>query len=276
MTDIAHIRRNRNRWRAVMIAVCLLGVAPFVCEEVRYRIEYDTYQAAMGRAVARADAGKRAMREGRFDAIFKLPAGDRSGRELPTQAQIEAGLFGGHLPDVWTDGNDFSHYPDAARGFTWVIRYHDDGAYGPENIHPSYRPFPLPSRRMAAWQWAWARWPWGLGPLAWLAALLMVALPTRHRRLLAEASLLLAASWIALYLTDAFRPLKQTSDYSRLPIGLAMAAISVVAMYATRRGRIDESSARCAACGYDLTGNESGTCPECGSAVPPLTLPAPP
>src|SRR5688500_10095318 len=28
------------------------------------------------------------------------------------------------------------------------------------------------------------------------------------------------------------------------------------------------AAGRCLACGYDLTGNVSGTCPECGTAIP--------
>lgn len=30
----------------------------------------------------------------------------------------------------------------------------------------------------------------------------------------------------------------------------------------------DGTIPRCLACGYDLTGNESGTCPECGRSIP--------
>ncbi|MBN1343426.1 MAG: hypothetical protein JXQ73_12135 [Phycisphaerae bacterium] len=32
----------------------------------------------------------------------------------------------------------------------------------------------------------------------------------------------------------------------------------------------------CKKCGYDLTANESGTCPECGQQLPPLDQPEEP
>jgi len=34
------------------------------------------------------------------------------------------------------------------------------------------------------------------------------------------------------------------------------------------RTRLDFSADACVACGYNLRGNESGTCPECGAVVP--------
>ncbi len=38
-----------------------------------------------------------------------------------------------------------------------------------------------------------------------------------------------------------------------------------------RRARLVANQGRCGACGYDLTGNVSGACPECGDAVGPVT-----
>ena len=39
-----------------------------------------------------------------------------------------------------------------------------------------------------------------------------------------------------------------------------------------RRARLVENQGRCGACGYDLMGNVSGACPECGAAVGPVTI----
>ena len=38
-----------------------------------------------------------------------------------------------------------------------------------------------------------------------------------------------------------------------------------------RRARLVANQGRCGACSYDLTGNVSGACPECGEAVGPVT-----
>lgn len=37
------------------------------------------------------------------------------------------------------------------------------------------------------------------------------------------------------------------------------------------RETIKELTDCCTSCGYDLTGNDSGTCPECGTSIPPET-----
>jgi hypothetical protein len=55
-------------------------------------------------------------------------------------------------------------------------------------------------------------------------------------------------------------------------VGACVAYLSLVATLAiTRRVRIDREAAResgrCPVCAYDLTGNVSGICPECGTAV---------
>ena len=46
--------------------------------------------------------------------------------------------------------------------------------------------------------------------------------------------------------------------------GLALPGVVVAVLIARRRGY---PRGCCSRCGYDLTGNESGVCPECGKAV---------
>ena len=51
-----------------------------------------------------------------------------------------------------------------------------------------------------------------------------------------------------------------------VPIGIAFAGmVSLLALVTPlRRSRTQMVTARCSGCGYDLTGNQSGICPECG------------
>lgn len=42
--------------------------------------------------------------------------------------------------------------------------------------------------------------------------------------------------------------------------------LGVIYLIAKRKGRTEDST--CLSCGYDLTGNTSGVCPECGTALP--------
>ena len=39
------------------------------------------------------------------------------------------------------------------------------------------------------------------------------------------------------------------------------------------RSRVDDSQVRCLGCGYNLTGNTSGVCPECGTRIDELQIP---
>ena len=56
-----------------------------------------------------------------------------------------------------------------------------------------------------------------------------------------------------------------------IPIWLPIAVLWVSPLvYAVRRAcRRSSSKGRCEACRYDLTGNISGVCPECGTKIPP-------
>lgn len=63
-----------------------------------------------------------------------------------------------------------------------------------------------------------------------------------------------------------------TSYEARVPLWLMLAAISLLTWIAWHRDHRRISSPLdhplCASCGYDLTGNFSGVCSECGSTMP--------
>ena len=59
-----------------------------------------------------------------------------------------------------------------------------------------------------------------------------------------------------------------------LEIGTNNIAILGVTFYLLRPSKPPPSHV-CVACGYNLTGNTSGTCPECGSPIPPTNKESP-
>jgi hypothetical protein len=52
-------------------------------------------------------------------------------------------------------------------------------------------------------------------------------------------------------------------------LGWVSILLSVACLFAARRKHRPDPTPRCIDCGYNLTGNTSGVCPECGRAVPP-------
>jgi hypothetical protein len=48
---------------------------------------------------------------------------------------------------------------------------------------------------------------------------------------------------------------------------VALGAVVLLLLMAGRKGAPVVRGPSCAACGYDLTGNTSGVCPECGTAI---------
>jgi hypothetical protein len=54
----------------------------------------------------------------------------------------------------------------------------------------------------------------------------------------------------------------------QIPFWTLFAFLSILPLgWVVRRLTVDEGSGLCEACSYDLTGNTSGICPECGTAL---------
>lgn len=52
-----------------------------------------------------------------------------------------------------------------------------------------------------------------------------------------------------------------------------LATIPALWLFAATRRRLRKNLNHCERCDYDLTGNESGVCPECGTAIPQVVHP---
>lgn len=54
---------------------------------------------------------------------------------------------------------------------------------------------------------------------------------------------------------------------AEIPLWLVAPPLAVLALVLSCRRRVDAPRNACRGCGYDLTGNVSGRCPECGAAA---------
>jgi predicted RNA-binding Zn-ribbon protein involved in translation (DUF1610 family) len=102
------------------------------------------------------------------------------------------------------------------------------------------------------------------------------------RSVVQRLSLYIAIVAFVLLLCAQFRPFttslattKIAVQYGYVAIGnsplyvpLFWVGLACLFIYAlARRKRLPATHDGCASCGYDLTGNQSGACPECGAAV---------
>ena len=54
-----------------------------------------------------------------------------------------------------------------------------------------------------------------------------------------------------------------------IPLWLPLVALLLLTLWLWHRGRRRPRPGHCRRCDYDLTGNVSGVCPECGTPIPP-------
>ena len=106
---------------------------------------------------------------------------------------------------------------------------------------------------------------------AWLTLILAIAFNRSRAARFAEAALgaaLLAMLCFALWRFGLYGPISGATTYTGLAVAAVMVVASVVLLARAVRRRRREDESRCAHCLYDLTGNESGVCPECGTPTP--------
>jgi hypothetical protein len=136
----------------------------------------------------------------------------------------------------------------------------------------------------------------GVLALVVVAALVAISQGAQPTRLMLSAIILTSAAvsvWLVVLLGRAWQTLADDDFSWGLFIGIMLlagvlgAAFVIVALVQVRRrlGRLGLRAGlfgpsplqvegflrrdRCRACGYDLTGNDSGRCPECGTATMP-------
>jgi DNA-directed RNA polymerase subunit RPC12/RpoP len=152
----------------------------------------------------------------------------------------------------------------------WTVRLHflDDRLIGATAAGPKRTPYVSPS---LAWHLAQVSLVVAIGVAGLVAATCVgiIAFASRWRRPVAAVGLLalLFAGVVAAGLVGDRRNLilgRPAAGWAWVVLVATMAWFALV----PRRHRRRAGPPRCAACRYDLTGNESGTCPECGTLTP--------
>jgi hypothetical protein len=105
-------------------------------------------------------------------------------------------------------------------------------------------------------------------PVAWVACTMDRDTKKSAKAVGVMISLVLALFW--------FRHHDKLSFRLALFGTVAIPTIMLLAADRLRRAHSDESDGYCAQCGYNLTGNTSGICPECGRRIPADVIIPPP
>ncbi len=201
----------------------------------------------------------------------------------PTLDELEHLLNGGRpFPRTVADRHLRAIWTDASTGITATLIFVDvymgkyewvGGSLGPG---PPRRPSRHLSQDLTTTAWlAFAGQSWlGIGTGQWLLLVLLWLTVKEHRMVFSElmlaATVLCATAWsVDVGYVQQGRPVW----------ALGMAVCSVFLMWLSRRWSRMPSGHFCRSCGYDLTGNVSGVCPECGTpistAASSATVPSP-
>src|SRR5258706_7642474 len=114
-----------------------------------------------------------------------------------------------------------------------------------------------------------APWASGISFTAWVIVLITLLNSWKYRKPFAEALIALAllfgaTSQLSVGPAFIFRPEWRSSYFWS---SIAMLGLGFVLLLLPRRVEAGKPN-RCRECEYDLTGNASGRCPECGSPIP--------
>jgi len=197
-------------------------------------------------------------------------------RQLLSQAEVERALNGGEPFELTRDGDQALTKWTAPGGRTFELTFHGGKWTGFGTISPtrqSVRPTALTPppfdqftekiQRQFAGSFSLG---WGTG--AWLVALILCIAWKQQRRALAEIMLALTLMCGTAWLTWPYSSITIKGIFSNdmLFWGAVMLVVSAGAISLSRRG-VSPPWPECSHCGYNLTGNVSGICPECGTPI---------
>lgn len=255
--------RNRLLLWGMLFIVCVIGVSAKAWHDRKVqsaKLQWDETRLQREQSAARI----RAL----FDS--------RSPPSHWTRQELARELSAGSLPTtqrswyqvgVWTD-------PQSGRVFEFKFDKQDGWIGYPSQWSSSgFTPPRAPAvlRVMEPLRGQIAGRNIGWGPLLWIALLILFPFARRYRAIVAELLLFVAVLTSLAWLLKPNYSISPRGILSNdmLFWGAIMLVVSGVIFRRALSLRLRLDPRFCRTCGYDLTGNVSGVCPECGTAISP-------
>jgi hypothetical protein len=272
-------RRFFAAWAAFALACCALAAVKVAQDRTLARREIDRNLKYM--AARRAAAAVERQVPRLFYQLSNAWAKRTGPRPTPDVVERHLGVRLTRTSGPTSRGSSTYRWTDPANGVVWTLWFSDNTwanfqGNPPTAAAPPPPPVPLPFAYadVEALRAAVTRF----GPYVWLIAfalmLIAATLAPRNRRAAAAwplANALLAIGIAAVLARLLARPGPASAASAPLPpaeltifAGMVVASALVLWLLA-RWSRVPPDFTRCSACDYDLTGNESGVCPECGT-----------
>ncbi len=278
-TERVYLSREHRRrlWGAVAVA-CLLAACLLWGQAAWFLHRHEAWRAA-----CRQINASTALLAPQSEARLRGCSWEKYWYKPLTPEQI-CGILGGGTVSVapndykgrrvliWrhaASGYEAEFYLDD-RGLNGMSHGRNPGAFHPKEPKPSTWYLVVEAARK---QLAGSPWNWGLLIWVWAALLLATIFGGRYRGALAEVMLAAAAICaIGWFVPTEYIPGPQFvggNDRKEYWFFAALlAGFSAFVWWCTRPRRTRELAARCPHCQYDLRGNVSGICPECGQVIP--------
>jgi hypothetical protein len=266
------VRRRRLWFWAIILFVCLLGGGLVVwqkAQQQRVRAAWNAQVAAMN-----------ARSLNTFQTMHDRLGKEFGSRREVTREKVEEILNQGRplLDGPAKDGQETAIWKDDATGVYFELQFANgqlSGFTGSSwsRMPPGSRTPPPPSvpplhllteRIRLAFAGSFSL---GCGTGVWLALLAGYVLLPRHRSLCAELLLALAFLCSTAWLVSRSLTLRGILSNDMLFWGVLMLPTSAGLMLRSRAKPHESAIPRCPTCGYNLTGNVSGICPECGERI---------
>jgi hypothetical protein len=257
----------------ILLALSVLAIGAETALRVSRQAARDAQMAEYRRQSALTTAA--------LQMVYRLFRANRTPGFRLTADDLSQQLNGGIPLQAVDDSGAIRRWKDPTSGL--VVQFHFDsrGQWLDYGIDPGRASLPNPppdtpaqsvlAGVVKALSWVLALWLWM--PL-WLVALIAMGIARPPQRAVRIEMFLAAAIGCAVgrYLDPAWPFQKDVMNPPELVIGViavmtggSIGVIMLCSKVAEWRARPKEP--RCHECGYNLTGNLSGVCPECGKAV---------
>ena len=275
-------RRLRRAWRWVLVlSLAFVAVVAFL--QIRHRADMAAFNQLQqqGSPAFQTAAERFAAEERANDDLLHIRDATTGRRRNRTRDELAQSLFPGRTPTAIpyvAVGNNVG-WIDDTRGLAFYFTF--DSTSGEMT---SYGLGPLPAvRPQRPWllsvirdldplrrKWVGSFTALTIGPMLWIALFVATIFWKPARLPLAHAQL--AVAWLCFLgwlLSPNYSIFWGMFSNDMLFWGTLMVIASWFALWIVRDSLAADADdrTRCRACGYDLTGNVSGVCPECGTAT---------